>query len=67
MKFSTEKGTEIEADMVFFCQGSHINCGAYEKNFKDCMSDRVFRFLFFVFCFLFFLFLLLFWSVIHAH
>ena len=37
---------------MFFCHGSHINCGAYEKNFKDSMSDRVtFSFPFFFFFF----------------
>lgn len=36
----TSKQTRINADLVFFCNGAKVNCGAYEKDFAASMDEN---------------------------
>ncbi|XP_070567629.1 ferroptosis suppressor protein 1-like [Ptychodera flava] len=39
-KVLTDKGTEIEADLVLFCTGAKVNSSAYENSLADKMNER---------------------------
>jgi len=40
IQVKTEKGREIDADLVFFCQGSYINYSAYAETLEKSMNKN---------------------------